>query len=270
MLRKIALLLLPSLLILTSCGSDRTVELTPSNSESLSKAELLSQEILMSAYGQMNTSALSKELAELNPQDLRTQLNTDAERLAFWINVYNAFAQIELRSDTSLYTDRAAFFKSRNKIVAGYTMSFNDIEHGILRKNKGLYTLGYLNKINHTPVTKDFSVERLDWRIHFALNCDAASCPPVAFYRSDRLHAQLNMATFNYLKREIDQSGSSLEVPKLFLWFRADFGGPKGITKILQKFGGLEASETKNWNYKDYDWTVDLNQWYSPGALANP
>lgn len=270
MLRKIAPLLLTALLALTSCGSDRTTGLTPSSSEALSKAELLSQKLLVSAYGQMNPSDHLLELSQLNTENLRIQLNTDAKRLTFWINVYNAFIQFELRADTSLYSDRDAFFRNRNKKVAGQTLSFSDIEHGILRRNKELYSLGYFNKMNRSQASRDFAVERVDWRIHFALNCGAKSCPPVAYYRSDRLNEQLNMATYNYLKKEIDLTKGKPEIPKLFLWFRADFGGRKGITKILQKFGGLEESAAKSWKYKPYDWSIDLDKWYAPGELVNP
>lgn len=257
--RIISLLFLQSLLL--GCGADKTTQLTLSGSDSTSSAERLCQELLISAYGPMEPSSLLSELSGLSPHELNTQLNTDAERYAFWVNVYNAFIQLELRSDTTLYDNRDQFFSRRNKNIAGFQLSFNDIEHGILRRNKGTYTLGYINRIGTRDPVKLFMVDNLDWRIHFALNCGARSCPPVRLYESKGLSEQFDEATTSYLGREVvTGEAQPLSIPKLFLWFRGDFGGNKGITKILQKFGGIAEVESKKWSYKRYDWTLELSQ----------
>ena len=39
------------------------------------------------------------------------------------------------------------------------------------------------------------AVDVIDFRIHFALNCGAKSCPPIAFYSYDKINDQLDLAT---------------------------------------------------------------------------
>lgn len=257
--------------LLIACGSDKTLKLTETSTDTVSTEEQLSYNLLLSAYGAMPTDDLLTQLGALDPEGLVASLDNDAKRLAFWINTYNALIQVKLQADTLQYGDRNAFFAERDMLIAGELMSFNDIEHGILRRNKYVYSLGYFNRLGQRKSVKRYRLNDLDWRIHFALNCGARSCPPVAFYRSDRLDKQLNEASRFYLSREIDWTKrDKLKIPALFLWFRADFGGHKGITKILQKFGDLDANESPNWSYKDYDWSVDLSQWHEPGSLINP
>lgn len=256
-------------ILLAGCGKDRTVELTPSSREALSTIELLSIKLLNTAYSQADPEIILRELAELNPTQVAGQLNNDAEKMSFWINLYNAQVQIQLRADTTLYDDRSRFFSERSIIIAGIPLSLDDIEHGVLRRSKNKYSLGYLPSLFSNKTSKQWQVDHLDWRIHFALNCGANSCPSIGFYRSDRINEQLNIATYRYLKRAVNVENEPIEIPRLFLWFRSDFGGTVGITKILQKFEGLEPSLIEDWEYAEYDWGLNLNQWYPPGALIN-
>ncbi len=249
------------------CASDKTTELTPSSREAPSNLEILATEILIEAYKQKSATAQLEELANLDPAQIEIQLTSDAKKMAFWANLYNAHVQLQLQKDSAQFNDRNAFYKNPNLIVAGLEISLDELEHIILRRSKGKYSLGYIPAIFSSAHAKKWRVDRVDWRIHFALNCGAKSCPPIAFYRSDRLNEQFNIATRNYLVNSIDLESSPIGVTKLFLWFRADFGGAKGITKILQKFGGIEQSRAEDWQYLPYDWQLDLNQWYAPGAL---
>ena len=38
------------------------------------------------------------------------QLSTDTQKIAFWVNIYNAFIQISLSENPDLYKNRSAFF----------------------------------------------------------------------------------------------------------------------------------------------------------------
>ncbi len=249
------------------CASDKTTELTPSSREAPTNLEILAIELLHKAYERESAKFEIQELAKLDPSQLEIQLTTDAKKMAFWVNLYNAQVQLQLQKDSAQFNDRNAFYKNPNLIVAGLTLSLDEIEHIILRRSKGKYSLGYLPVLFSSAHSKKWRVDSVDWRIHFALNCGAKSCPPIAFYRSDRLNEQFNVASRNYLLNSVDLNIEPLGIPKLFLWFRADFGGAKGITKILQKFGGIEQNRAKDWQYLPYDWELDLNQWYAPGAL---
>ncbi|MFZ8458418.1 DUF547 domain-containing protein, partial [Staphylococcus aureus] len=77
--------------------------------------------------------------------------------------------------------------------------SYDDIEHGILRKSSIKWSLGYAKKWFPSTKEKLLRVNKVDYRIHFALNCGAKSCPPIAFYDDAKLDAQLDIATKAYL-----------------------------------------------------------------------
>ncbi|MGI8581046.1 MAG: DUF547 domain-containing protein, partial [Chitinophagaceae bacterium] len=105
--------------------------------------------------------------------------------------------------------------------------------------------------------------DKLDYRIHFALNCGAKSCPPIAFYTPETLDTQLELATNAYLASEADYDSTNniIKLPKLMSWFRADFGGKKGMIKILKKHNIIPAEAYPKINFKKYDWTLYLNNY---------
>lgn len=200
-------------------------------------------------------------LAALSEADLRASLPTDREKLAFWINVYNAGIQRELRRDPGLYRRRFWFFSHRGVTVAGRFLSFNAIEHGLLRRSMLGYSLGYLSNPFPGRFERRFRVAARDPRVHFALNCGARSCPPVAAYRPEMVDAQLDLAARSYLEQETtyDQEAGVVTVPRLFLWFRGDFGGPGGMRDLLRRYGIIPPGANPRPRYGNYDWTLTLD-----------
>jgi len=97
-------------------------------------------------------------------------------------------------------------------------MSLDEIEHGVLRKYRIKKSLGYLPNWFAPAWIKKWAVDQLDYRIHFALNCGAASCPPIAFYNDIRIDSQLEMATLSFLESEtkIDHSSRTIHLSQLF------------------------------------------------------
>ncbi|MFZ1750641.1 MAG: DUF547 domain-containing protein, partial [Saprospiraceae bacterium] len=142
--------------------------------------------------------------------------------------------------------------------------SFADIEHGILRRSQHEYFLGYLTKLFPSSIEKMLRVQKRDWRIHFALNCGAKSCPPVAVYDVDRLDEQLNASAMSYLKTftTYNKTENIASVTSLFSWFRGDFGGLAGIKTIL-KDRGLIPDRSVRLKTSYYDWTLDLGNFIS-------
>jgi hypothetical protein len=142
-------------------------------------------------------------------------------------------------------------------------MSFSLIEHGILRRSKWLYGLGYIGKIFPNRIEKMLRVDEQDYRIHFALNCGAKDCPPVAIYSPSRIKDQLEKATKGFLNKttEYNQENNQVEVTALFSWFRGDFGGKKGIIKILRDNEILDAEKNITLSFKSYDWTLNLDNY---------
>lgn len=201
-----------------------------------------------------------QKISTVSIDNIATQIDTDEERLAFWINIYNGYIQYILRKNPELYEDRGAFFDKNQIDIGGRLFSFAEIEHGIIRKSAFELFLGYL----HNPFPPDFEeklrVEDPDWRIHFALNCGAKSCPPVAVYHPEKINEQLDYMTRQYLREvtDYDPAKNRAYTTTLFSWFRGDFGGSDGIRRILRQYGATPV-EPKYVQTKEYDWTLSLD-----------
>ena len=223
----------------------------------------LSQNLLYNVKTGVDTRPQIDSLANIMPAMLSDELTSEDEKLTFWLNVYNAFVQIQLKENTGLYTKRSRFFKSKSIVIAGQKLSLDDIEHGILRHSKTKLSLGYFNKWFLGKFEKTHRLNTVDYRIHFALNCGAASCPPITFYKPEAIGSQLDLATRNYLAQNVvvDTFKNTVTVPKLMLWFKADFGGKKGVVKILKGQGVLSANAKPKIKYKDYYWGLELNKY---------
>ena len=85
----------------------------------------------------------------------------------------------------------------------------------------------------------------------------------MAIYEADRLNEQLNTGTKNYLTKTstYNKTDNTLEVTALFNWFRGDFGCKKGIKQIVVDQGIIPSSKEITILYKNYDWTLDLDNW---------
>lgn len=222
-----------------------------------------SQQLLLAAKRHDVTDSLTTLLSHSTPADLSTQLTDDNHKKAFWINVYNAYTQVLLAKDPGLYKKRSAFFGNRQILIAGKKLSLDDIEHGILRRSKVKWSLGYFNKWFPSAFEKTNRIDTLDYRIHFSLNCGAKSCPPIAFYRPEQLTRQLDMATKTYLKGETDYhtEDNSIYLPTLMSWFRRDFGGKKKMKELLHKINVLLPEQNPVIRFKKYDWHLFLENY---------
>ena len=164
---------------------------------------------------------------------------TKNEVLAFWINAYNA---LTIRTIVEHYPvksikdiDGGEPWKVKRFTNGEKEFSLNDIENNILR------TMG-------------------DPRIHFAINCAAASCPPLANKAFDGENAEkllenrtshfVNDAYFNMISHD------RAKISKIFDWYKADFAH---LDVFLTKYNfqhTLVDSKT-NISYFDYDWKLN-------------
>jgi len=224
-----------------------------------SQSGTYSEQLLLSVKMEESYQEKIEALENLSLDELKADLQTDDQKKAFWINIYNAFYQI-LRKERGLV--KPAIFKDRVVKIAEHDFSLDDIEHGILRKGKHKYSKGYLVNPFSSKLIKNLEVDDLDYRIHFALNCGAKSCPPIAFYNADRLADQLKMATHSFLESEseVDIENKTLLVSTLFSWFSADFGGKSGVRQILGNIFDQDFADFKV-EYQDYSWDEDLGNY---------
>ncbi|MDO1511418.1 DUF547 domain-containing protein [Maribacter confluentis] len=221
----------------------------------------LSELFLQKIIDKENTQELQDIFANTTIATLDEALDSNAKRLAFWINIYNAYIQVILQKNPELYDDRGSFFKKEQIKIAGETISFAKIEHGLIRKSQFEYGLGYIRKWFPNKFERKLRVNDPVYHIHFALNCGAKDCPPVAIYEWQRLDEQFNKGTQQYLERTTDYDPSTkvATISSLFNWFRGDFGGKGGIKKILKNKGFIPTTKGIDLEYQNYDWTLDLN-----------
>lgn len=228
------------------------------NSSSSNKLVQLSQEFMYAAKTGENTENYMRSLAALSYDSLKLNLGTDPEKKAFWINLYNGFTQVLLQKNPGLYNHRGRFFSAKQIAVAGKSFSLDDIEHGLLRRSKIKWSFGHLHKLCPGKTEKELRVEELDYRLHFALNCGAKSCPPIAFYNPENLNPQLTLATNAYLQQEAgyDAASNRLTLPAIMGWFRRDFGGKRGMIALLKEKKIIPQEARPAIRFKAYDWTL--------------
>lgn len=179
--------------------------------------------------------------------------------LAFWCNLYNAGTQRLLADHTALYESAfrsLRFFSIPAVRVAGHALSIDDIEHGILRA-RSKYGLGYLPRFSPDTFEMRHRLDGPDPRIHFALNCGAASCPPIRAYTAADIDAQLDLATRGYLDAavEYDTEAGAVRAPRVMAWYRGDFGGKSGIRSFLRRYDAIPPTVAPSVDFLPWDWT---------------
>jgi len=160
------------------------------------------------------------------------------EKMAFWINAYNAYTiklivdNYPVSSITNLHGGKPWDVKWIK--IGDKTYTLNNIENDILR-----------------PVYKDA-------RIHFAVNCAAKSCPPLhnRAYTSANLNSTLEARTKEFINNSKFNTlnTNSVEVSKIFDWYKADFGN---LIDYLNQYATTKINAGANVNFMDYDWGLN-------------
>lgn len=219
----------------------------------------LSQDFLKALQDKKPTDEYRKVLAEISLENLSQQLDTDKKRLTFWINIYNSFIMDLLKDAPEKYDDRGNFFKEEQMLIAGKSVSFDDIEHGVIRSSVIKLSWGYFSKWFVSQWERKLRTQRRDYRIHFALNCGAKSCPPVAIFDDKTVNEDLEKIARQYLtnKSEYKADENTVITTPLMSWFRGDFGGKTGTKEILKKFEIIPNTNVEI-EFGPYDWTLHL------------
>ena len=221
-----------------------------------------SQQLLQLQKDGKSAQGIVDFFAKTTIEDIQAEIKSNDQKLAFWVNVYNGFIQYHLTKRPELYEDRRNFFNKERIKIAGQVLSFSNIEHGIIRKSQSPIGAGYIRRIFRPTWERKLRVDKKDWRVHFALNCGAKSCPPVAIYNPDILDKQFDFMTQEYLSEQTtyDLESETAKVVSLFSWFRGDFGGKRGAKKILKKYK-ITPTKPKNLEFTTYNWTLKLNNY---------
>jgi hypothetical protein len=152
--------------------------------------------------------AFVDQLSAISPDNSPEVFPDDGERLRYYMTAYNAWvlyiAASEYPAKNSLW-NWLGLFRNRGIKLGGRDTTLNDLEHGIIRKR--------------------FQ----DPRIHFYINCAAASCP--AIERGAIPEGKTDEALDHAARRFIndpahvryDGSAGRLYLSKIFDWFEEDF-----------------------------------------------
>jgi Protein of unknown function, DUF547 len=238
-------------------------EISLNNLRPSDKLVELSQQLIYAAKTGEVADALISTFRNLSFEDLTNKLQSDNVKKAFWINLYNAYTQIILKQNPGKYKNRFQFFMRKQIAIAGKLFSLDDIEHGILRCSKIKWRWDYSNRIFSGKTERELCIIHPDYRIHFALNCGAKSCPPIAFYNPENLDAQLDLATKAYLaaETEYDFSTKIIKLPSVMKWYGRDFGGRNQVIKLLEKVGVIPVNSNPKIKIKQYDWNLFLHNY---------
>lgn len=193
-----------------------------------------------------------------SPQKLDTYLNllqkqtpdsdwSRHEKMAYWINAYNAFTlkvitqHYPLESITDIEVDGAEnIWKKKFIVLEGKSFSLDQIEHQILR-----------------PKFKDP-------RIHFAVNCASFSCPKIwdSAFDAEKLDEQLTQRTKAFLNDEErnEISPNSLKLSAIFNWFKSDFTQNGTLIDFLNKYSEVNINSSASISYLDYDWSLNESE----------
>lgn len=196
-------------------------------------------------------------------------LANDRERLAFWINAYNALTIRAVLDTLPQDRDRWAEYSVQDVRVGGKSLwkgpvfdvgggrrTLDAIEHDILRRQDGLR----------------------DPRIHVALVCAARGCPPLwnRAYTGAAIQEQLAAAMRRFVNNErqcaIDPARGLIRISRVFDWYRDDFSSPAFSPRAESVPAFLAMSvddpalaaalQSRAWRfeYVEYDWKLNLRR----------
>ena len=209
------------------------------------------------------------------------RLSSDAEKLAFFMNAYNVRMLKNILDSPGLINieteGRFDDFFSTPFRIAGFNMTLNQLENGILR---------FKNTVDGRSLPVGLIAMRpseLDPRIHVGLNCAAVSCPKLRqeAFRAAIVSSQLDAALSDFADspKLANADGAAFTISRLIDWFGEDFdatGVPVGdyflavMSPTRPSFGtiqsvfqgndtaGIRAVVAGEQTYRfAYDWTVN-------------
>ncbi len=189
--------------------------------------------------GKKKEKLVKKYLKKLLSID-HDRLKNPEERLAFFINLYNAIVVYGVLKNypiNSVNDVRNPSFFNQKFYLKGIKTSIDDLEKKIILKRF------------KEPL------------VHFALNCASYSCPPLRNkpYRGKNLKTILTKQTKLYLNNSefvrIDRDKKEFRVIELFKWYKSDLGYPKKFyTKYSGKYYNLSNFKIV---YIKYNWELN-------------
>ncbi len=234
------------------------------------KAEAFDTERGTVDYGRLREGASYAEyracttgLIALDPSSLVSR----EEKLAFWINLYNALvidAVIAFGLKESV-RENLGFFRRAAYVIGGLRYSADDIEHGILRENRRhplpLFPLQFATDDPRRAI----AIRPMDVRVHCALSCASRSCPAVSAFDAGSLDQQLDTAARSFVNggAVTVSEANGVVISPIFRWYKGDFGGREGVREFLLRHlddgpaRELLSARSPRISYQRYDWSLN-------------
>lgn len=188
------------------------------------------------------------------------------DRLAFWINAYNA---LTIRGILREYPTTSI----RNHVSH---VGYNIWKHYQLRVGDESYSLSAIEHEILRPLGEP--------RIHFAIVCASIGCPPLRneTYVPERLEEQLTDNARRFFSQQqnfrIDRQYNRVELSSIFNWFAGDFGETRR-EQLDAIAPWLPSEQARKFirrpdvtvRYLDYDWDLnDRTEQRDAGSNRNP
>lgn len=204
---------------------------------------LLSKHV--SSSGKVNYKAFKASKSELDKylshlsSNAPTSSWSSNEKLAYWINAYNAFT-VKLIIDNyplKSITDLDKPWDKKFITIGGKEYSLNDIEHNILRR--------------------DFN----DPRIHFGIVCASYSCPQLLnkAYTAKSVNTLLDIQAKRFINDKTRNviTPTKVQLSEIFNWFKDDFTKDGSIIDYINKYSVVKANADAEISYLKYSWALN-------------
>ncbi len=229
---------LMAVLILTA-----SVTFAQSTSDFISKSEAFFKSNVKN--GRVTYAAIKDNPASLNEllemaKGISVSKDKIAEYQAFWINGYNLLVIDGIVKNYPIKSplDKPGFFDKNKNEIGGKSITLNDIENKLLRKN--------------------FPKEV---RFHFVLVCGGLGCPPIIneAYTASKLDGQLEKQTKLALNdpKFIQINKNKVKISQIFEWYKGDFEQDGKVTDFINKYKSEKLPEKAKISYYSYDWTLN-------------
>lgn len=193
-----------------------------------------------------------KFVREVDPASTPALFPTAADRLAFYIDAYNALAMdgvldagVPERFD---WLGRLRFFYLRKFVVGGRSISLYSLENDVIR-----------------PMG--------DPRVHFALNCMSVSCPrlPRTAFTTDGLDRELDTAAREFMNEDrnvhVDREARVVRLSAIFDFYTKDFlAKAPSLIAYVNRYRTVPVPADFKVSFADYDWTINAQSRREEGA----
>jgi hypothetical protein len=188
--------------------------------------------------GFVENKKLLEDYIALLGESLPTETWTIEDKLAYWMNAYNAMTiDLIIRSyPINSIKDLKKPWDQRLWKLGEKWYNLNEIEHQILRKMN-------------------------DPRIHFGINCASFSCPPLlnTAFNASEVDAQLDKVAIRFINdpRRNSISKMNIEISEIFSWFAKDFKKDSSLSEFLNKYSKVQIHPKARKKFKKYDWSLN-------------